>query len=64
LRSEGSPKIFDAIGFSMGEKFPDLASGDIIDIVFNLQEDEWNGNKKIQLKLIDMKKNSPNSSNF
>jgi len=55
LRSEGSPKIFKSIGFSMGEKFPDLASGDIIDIVFNLQEDEWNGNKKIQLKLIDMK---------
>ncbi|MDQ1283713.1 MAG: single-stranded-DNA-specific exonuclease [Patescibacteria group bacterium] len=56
LRAEGSPKVFDAIGFSMGEKFSDLASGDIIDAVFNLQEDEWNGNKKMQLKLIDLKK--------
>jgi single-stranded-DNA-specific exonuclease len=51
----GSPKIFDAIGFSMGEKFPNLKAGDTIDIVFNLEEDEWNGNKKIQLKLIDLK---------
>ena len=51
----GSPKIFDAIGFGFGEKFPDLMPGSVVDIVFNLQEDEWNGNKKIQLKLIDLK---------
>lgn len=56
LRSrEGGPKIFDAIGFGMGEKFSDLKSGDNIQIVFNLQEDAWNGNKKMQLKLIDIK---------
>lgn len=58
LRSkDSSPKIFDAIGFGMGDKFPNLKNGDSIDIVFNLQEDEWNGNKKIQLKLIDLKIN-------
>jgi single-stranded-DNA-specific exonuclease len=50
-----SPKIFDAVGFSMVEKFPNLKSGDIIDTVFNLSEDEWNGNKKIQMKLIDLR---------
>ncbi len=50
-----SPKIFDAIGFGLGEKFPNLKNGDSLDIVFNLQEDEWNGNKKIQLKLIDLR---------
>jgi single-stranded-DNA-specific exonuclease len=56
LRAEsGSPKIFDSIGFGMGEKFPDLGRGGKIDIVCNLQEDEWNGNKKIQLRLIDLK---------
>lgn len=55
LRGEtGSPKIFDAIGFSLGNKFPDLKQGDKIDIVFNLSEDEWNGSKKIQLKIIDL----------
>jgi len=53
---EGGPKIFDAIGFGMGEKFSGLKMGDIIQAVFNLQEDEWNGNKKLQLKLIDLKK--------
>ena len=54
---ENSPKIFDAIGFSFGEKFSGLSVGDKIDAVYNLSEDEWNGSKKIQLKLIDLKKN-------
>ncbi|MFA6974054.1 MAG: single-stranded-DNA-specific exonuclease RecJ [Parcubacteria group bacterium] len=51
----GGPKMFDAIGFSFGDKFPELKKGDKIEIVFNLQEDEWNGNKKIQIRLIDLK---------
>lgn len=56
LRAEnGSPKVFDAIGFGFGDKFPDLKSGDKIDVVFNLEQDQWNGNKKIQLRLIDLK---------
>lgn len=57
LRGDGSsPKIFDSIGFGFGNKFPDLKNNDKIDIVFGLKEDEWNGNKKIQLNLSDLKK--------
>ncbi|HAI73822.1 MAG TPA: single-stranded-DNA-specific exonuclease RecJ [Candidatus Moranbacteria bacterium] len=52
---DGNPKIFDAIGFKMGEEFPDLKKDDLIDIAFNLSKDEWNGSKKIQMKLVDMK---------
>lgn len=56
LRAQSnSPKIFDSIGFGLGDKFPDLKKGDLVDILFNLQEDEWNGNKKMQLRLIDLK---------
>ncbi len=56
LRGESnSPKIFEAIGFSLAEKFPNLKKDDKIDIAFNLEEDEWNGNKKIQMKIIDLK---------
>ncbi|HPN96587.1 MAG TPA: single-stranded-DNA-specific exonuclease RecJ [Candidatus Moranbacteria bacterium] len=54
----GNPKIFDSIGFSMGDKFSDLKKGDVIDVVTTLSEDEWNGNKKIQLKLIDIRKSN------
>lgn len=52
---DGSPKIFEAIGFRLGEKANEFKTGDSIDAVFNLQQDEWNGNKKIQLKLVDFK---------
>lgn len=56
LRSENSnPKIFDSIGFGMGNRISEFESGAIVDIVFNLSEDEWNGSKKIQLKLVDLK---------
>ena len=51
----GSPKIFDSIGFSLVENFPNLRKNDKINIVFSIQEDKWNGNKKIQLKLIDLR---------
>jgi single-stranded-DNA-specific exonuclease len=51
--SDGS-KIFDAIGFSLGEKFLDMAPGDRFDVAFNLEENVWNGRTSIQLKLIDL----------
>lgn len=53
--TDGNPKIFDAIGFKLGEEFSSLKKDDLIDIVFSLSEDEWNGSKKIQMKLVDIK---------
>lgn len=52
---DNNPKIFDSIGFGMGGRFQHLKKDDIVDIVCTLNEDEWNGNKKIQLKLVDLK---------
>jgi len=54
--NDNSPKIFDSIGFGFGNKFPNIKNGDNIDIVFNLKEDNWNGNKKIQMNLIDLRR--------
>lgn len=53
--TDGNPKIFDAIGFKLGEEFSQLKKDDFIDIVFSLAQDEWNGSKKIQMKLIDLR---------
>lgn len=53
--TDGSPKIFDAIGFKLGTQFPDLKKDDLIDVVFSLSEDAWNGSKKIQMKVIDLR---------
>ncbi len=52
---DNSPKIFEAIGFSMLDKFSELKVDDKINIIFNLSRDEWNGNEKIQMKIIDIK---------
>lgn len=48
-------KILNGIGFNMVEKFYLLEQNLPLDIVFNLDENEWNGNKSIQLKMIDLR---------
>lgn len=56
ISEEYRMKSFDAIGFSLGKRFPDLKRGDIFDIAFQLSENTWNGSTTLQLKLIDMMK--------
>jgi single-stranded-DNA-specific exonuclease len=55
LASNGLPKIFEVICFNSYEKFIDITEGNSVDILCNIQKDEWNGNKKIQLTLVDLK---------
>jgi single-stranded-DNA-specific exonuclease len=42
---------FEAIGFSMVEKYPNLHAGQIVDIVGNLSVNTWNGRKKLQVEI-------------
>jgi single-stranded-DNA-specific exonuclease len=41
------------IGFGMADKFPLLLMKKPIDIVFKIDENEWNGEKNLQLRIID-----------
>jgi single-stranded-DNA-specific exonuclease len=43
------------IGFNMAEKFYLLDMKQPLDIVFTIDENEWQGNKTLQLKMIDLK---------
>lgn len=43
------------IGFNMADKFSLLQSGKPIDIVFTIDENEWQGEKNLQMKMIDIK---------
>jgi len=56
--SEGGPKIFEAIGFNLSNRFKTLKIGDEINLLFNLEQDEWNGSKKIQMKIVDIKEDN------
>jgi single-stranded-DNA-specific exonuclease len=43
------------IGFNMAAKFPLLQNKQPLDIVFTIDENEWNGEKNLQLKMIDLR---------
>jgi len=51
---QGTSKI-TGIGFNMAEKMPLLEAGKAVDVVFKLDENEWNGEKSLQLKVIDVR---------
>ena len=47
--------IFTGIGFNMADKFYLLQMKKPIDIVYTMDENEWNGEKHLQLKVIDIR---------
>jgi len=51
---EDSHKI-DGIGFNMGDKLPLVIGRKPFNAVFSLDENEWQGNVSLQLKLRDIK---------
>ncbi|MES2851043.1 MAG: single-stranded-DNA-specific exonuclease RecJ [Bacteroidota bacterium] len=46
---------FTGIGFNMADKFHLLETQKPLDIVFTIDENEWNGQTTLQLKMIDIK---------
>jgi single-stranded-DNA-specific exonuclease len=47
--------VFTGIGFNMAAKFPLLSRASPVDVVFTLDENEWNGEKNLQLKVMDVR---------
>ena len=54
VKQKGKPAIFDMIGFGLGEKFETISEKKSFKAVYSLDENEWNGNVSIQLKLRDI----------
>ena len=52
--------VMDGIGFGLAGKFHLLGTGAPIDVVFTLDENEWNNQKTLQLKVIDLDLSSNN----
>jgi single-stranded-DNA-specific exonuclease len=50
--------IFSGIAFNMADKWPLLQSGQPLDIAYTLDVNEWNGQKNLQLKILDIKLNA------
>ncbi len=47
--------IFDAIAFKLGYMAERLTRGDKLDIAYTFEENEWNGERKYQLNIKDIK---------
>jgi len=46
--------IIQGIAFGMGDRASEFHIGDKVDIVFSIDENEWNGEKRLQLKIRDL----------
>ncbi|MBI4652947.1 DHH family phosphoesterase [Candidatus Kuenenbacteria bacterium] len=53
LVADDQQKIVKMIGFGFGKK--ELKINDKIDAVFEIDVNEWNGNRELQLKIVDLK---------
>jgi single-stranded-DNA-specific exonuclease len=52
--------IFTGIGFGMADKLHLLQMKQPLDVVFKVDENEWNGQKSLQLRIIDVRLSSDN----
>ncbi|MEJ7674057.1 MAG: DHHA1 domain-containing protein [Chitinophagaceae bacterium] len=55
--------IFTGIGFNMADKFYLLQMNKPLDIVYTIDENEWNGEIHLQLKVIDIRLSELNELN-
>ena len=54
---QGNSDVFKAIAFGLGDKLSLIKNKAQFSGVFNIAENNWNGAKSIQLKLLDIKSN-------
>jgi single-stranded-DNA-specific exonuclease len=62
LKQDG--KTFTGIGFNMADKFNLVETRKPLDIVFTIDENEWNGETNLQLKVIDIRLTEDNNKEF
>lgn len=56
ILSAAGGKKFDAIGFSLAKTMEGIGRGEKIDIIFQVDENEWAGSIRLQLKLLDIRR--------
>jgi single-stranded-DNA-specific exonuclease len=54
--------IFSGIGFGMADRLPLLQMKKPVDVVFKIDENEWNGQKTLQLRIIDLRPSDSSAS--
>ena len=57
MKRESGGKMFDAIAFGLGDRIKEVDKAAKLDVIYNLEENFWNGDVNIQLKVKDIKAN-------
>lgn len=55
LRDESSD-VISAVAFSMADEWGGLEQGDVVDIVYYIELNEYNGRREVQLRLVDIRR--------
>jgi len=55
LTQQNSASIYNAIGFGLANKYPNILNKKLFNAAFTVDENEWNGQQKLQLKVMDIK---------
>lgn len=51
----GGGTIRPAIGFRFGHMIEEIALGSLVDAVYEVDVNEWNGNRELQLRIVDIR---------
>jgi single-stranded-DNA-specific exonuclease len=54
--SAAAGKVFPGIAFGFGDLVNEINFKDKVDVAFELDVNEWNGNRELQLQILDIKK--------
>ena len=60
LQEMSSGLVIEAVGFSLAGQLAEIKVGAKVDVAYNLMMNEWNGSKKLQLRIKDIKIKSEN----
>ncbi len=52
-------KLVEGIGFGFGAWATTLTLGQLIDVVYEIQVNEWNGNRQLQVRIVDIQIPAP-----
>lgn len=55
LKLQEGNNVFDAIGFGFGTFFQELSSEKKVDVAYSLEENIWNDERKLELKIKDIR---------
>lgn len=53
--TEATGEVMECVGFGMADYYTRLMDGEVFHIAYHLEENEWNGSVRNQLRLLDLK---------